>query len=211
MCALQLLAWAFFKQSVGYRPACVDITAAVKSDGGTPWLLDTKGRISMDPAKVERCLVERDGFCRDMNFADPSWAGVDRLMQWAAAPYDIKEATDSNGTDVIEKLVDRRSLETIFPAPDGYVHVLGDGRNTLIRQLQLFVAREEGGSPFVGMPFFPEGLNKRVFTVNEFVQLMQMTQDLLEASEYFVRYENAGWGFGDCGEWCGVIFSSTDK
>ena len=163
--------------------------------------------MSRNAADIQRCLFERDGSCRDINFTNPSWAGVDRLIERISRTHDIKEATDSSGSVVT--VASGHTCDSLVPAPDGYVLFQGQAASALIRQLQVFVGREMDGMPFVEFTFFPDDLREAGFTVDGFVRFVRELQELLEATNYFVRYENASWRFGDCGQGSGVILSST--
>ena len=153
-----------------------------------------------DDIKIREALLDRDGSCRDVNFANPSWEGVGNLRDWVRSQYSGLEIATYFPTSVTEP--------TWIPQQRGEnSHILASQGKIFIRLLQVFISREEDDSPFVELTFFPQDVEDIPDLAARFCDLADSWARLLQATQYFVRYENASWQFGDCGDRSGVIFS----
>jgi hypothetical protein len=158
--------------------------------------------------EVEISLQERDGFCRDINFAFPTKQGATNLVGWFCQNYMIHLATTGAGIDVTSELADcNYDLSKLLP--DGSLHIVGENPEALITRLQVFIGNEEGGTLFVELTFFPDDLGK-LFTIRRFIHFVENIKQQLQSDRYFVRFENASWASGALSPGSGVIFQSED-
>jgi hypothetical protein len=62
---------------------------------------------------------------------------------------------------------------------------------------------------FVELTFFPQDVDKKAYSLKEFLKWLKPFLVSLNTSTYFVRYENASWKYGDTSEDSGVIFTNA--
>ena len=147
------------------------------------------------------CLLDDDGSCRDLNFEAPSWKGVQRTLQSLGRMFADGSVSDHEGRNPPEPYP--ISLASI--PRDGGSAVLQEGSGPLSR-LQVFVAAENDGSPFIELTFFPEDVAQTQDLRGEFMRWADGLRTELEARRLYVRYENASWELGDVGSSSGVFF-----
>lgn len=154
---------------------------------------------------VAASLLDVDGFCRDLNFERPTWAGVGDLIGYLDNSFQDVSATDLNG-DVLAEV----NPESVLSAAreSGSAHVILDGGSSLVKHLQIFVVREADGSPFVELTFFPDDLKATQDIRTDFLNWADNLRACLKARRYYARYENASWRFGDVSEDSGVFLVS---
>lgn len=152
-------------------------------------------------------LLDRDGSCRDLNFEAPTWAGVEQLLALLEASFGEVSGTDQEGKGLEPPF---RQSAFAVAHKRGHAHLLLKGGAGLIKNLQVFVCSEEGGSPFVELTFFPGDVEPTASLRTDFISWAAQMQSLLEARRYYARYENALWQFGDIGAQSGVFLVSDD-
>jgi len=163
----------------------------------------------MDAAEVKSSLLDyADGTCRDINFAGSTWAGVGRLLAWIGETYDHVSAVKCNSTGILEQVADCQNPEALLQAPRDSLSVGARSPEALLRDIQVFICLDEYDAPDVELTFFPRDVDQETFSLPAFIELVQKLSQLLEATKFFVRSENASWKFGDCGTNSGVIFTS---
>lgn len=162
-------------------------------------------RVMKELHDVASALLDVDGFCRDLNFERPTWAGVGALTGRLQESFKEISATDLQGHEIAD--VSPESVS--YAARDsGSVRLLFGGGTGLIRHLQLFIVREAGGSPFVELTFFPDDVRPAEDLRTEFLSWANDLRACLRARRYYARYENASWRFGDIGDGSGVFLVS---
>jgi hypothetical protein len=142
--------------------------------------------------QIEACLLDPDGSCRDINFENPTWDGTTNLVRWFLQNYTIISATTSQGTDIKADLANDQAYKLSLLAEE-YIHLVGENSKALISELQIFISNPqngENGAPFVELTFFPDALSE-TFSGSSFVHFVEEMRQRLQASWYYVRYENA--------------------
>ena len=154
---------------------------------------------------VTKSLLDSDGSCRDLNFEGPTWEGVGNLMATLHTIFQCVSITDHEGRTI--------AIPASAPVaiPDvGHIHVVLDEGTDLLRRLKVFVGREDDGSPFVELTFFPDDLVRGLEVKSRFMKWADDIRALLQARRYYARYENASWRFGDTGAKSGVFLVSDE-
>ena len=148
------------------------------------------------------CLLDDgDGSCRDLNFEAPTWKGLHRTLESLGRMFADGSVSNHEGQSPSEPYP--ISLASI-PRGGGSA-VLQKGTGPLSR-LQVFVAAEDDGSPFIELTFFPEDVAQTQGLRDEFIRWADGLRVELEARRLYVRYENASWEFGDVSPSSGVFF-----
>jgi len=160
--------------------------------------------------EIEECLLDEDGSCRDINFENPTWEGAANLVRSFLQNYTVFSATTGEGKDIKVELADEQSFQ-LSTLLEGYIILSGQNSQALISGLQIFIGNPENGengTPFVELTFFPSNLNE-TFSGIRFIHFVEEMKKWLQASWYYVRYENASWKFGSSGFGSRVIFQSS--
>jgi len=114
-----------------------------------------------------------------------------------------QRANDSEGNELsaeeIEKRLSFSPRETIFSSWKG---------EGLISRIQLFFSWVNQSEILIELTFFPDYINQQIYNINEFLNWLKPILVALKTKEYYVRYENASWEYGDTSEFSGVIFSN---
>lgn len=153
---------------------------------------------------IATSLLDRDGSCRDVNFEHPVWCGVDDMIRRLRSTFKKIKVFDSGGNTINEL-----APGSVFSAAkNGFVQLVLEEGSDLIANLQVFVALEDDGTPFVELTFFPEDVKATSNLKRDFITWADEIRRLLRADRYFARYENASWEFGDLGPTSGVFLVS---
>jgi hypothetical protein len=153
---------------------------------------------------ISRSVLDDDGSCRDLNFDCPTWAGLGKAFEYLLKAFGVVSATSGEGVEIQDPKPDRL---VEIAAGGGTLHVLLNGGQGLFRNMQVFACKDEDGSPFVELTFFPSDVQRPPSLRDDFVQWVQMFRDLLAASRAYARYENASWKQGDAGPSSGVFLA----
>lgn len=153
--------------------------------------------------EIEEQVIDVDGSCRDVNFPDVGRSEAITLLNQAQTNCELKSATDSEGDEIsVDEMIERLSsseAETIV----SYWTCQG-----LISQVQLFFFWNKDSNVFIELTFFPQDVDKKEYSLKEFLKWLKPFLVSLKTSAYFVRYENASWKYGDTSETSGVIFTN---
>lgn len=153
---------------------------------------------------VEAQILDIDGSCRDITFSYLSPTGVLGLFDNFGTSYVLEKASDRDGRQVTVK----GARHYLADSSSGIFHstwASGD----LISYLQLFFSWEDRERYFAEVTFFPQDILVEQFCLTRFIEFLRVLGEASGATEYYVRYENASWKFGDTGEMSGVILSSS--
>lgn len=154
--------------------------------------------------EIEEQVVDIDGSCRDINFPDVGRSEATSLVNQLNISFELKNANDSEGTEISSKeIIERVSTsdkETISSC------WLCQG---LVSQVQVFLSWTNDSKIFIEITFFPQDVDSKIYTLEAFLEWLNPFLVSLNTSEYFVRYENASWNYGDTSETSGVIFSNS--
>jgi hypothetical protein len=157
--------------------------------------------------KLRDALLDVDGSCRDITYDGASWDGIGKLLLHLRKHYSkMKGSRSPLGEDVTSALLADEMPSVLPKEPDTFCLLVAEDSSAMISHLQIFVAREKDDSPFIEMTFFPQDLRASDDLVQRFRDLADNWAQLLDASKYYVRYENASWKFGDCSFGSGVVF-----
>lgn len=153
-------------------------------------------------------LLDRDGgSCRDLNFEEPTWAGVENMLVALETLAATIEGTDHIGDTLHSPF---RESAVVAARKCGYAHLLISQKATVVTAFQVFISCEEDGSPFVEVTFFPQDVAPTPSLRGDFIAWAQQFQSWLGARRYYARYENASWRFGDTGSHSGVFLISDE-
>jgi hypothetical protein len=156
--------------------------------------------------EIAMFLLDADGSTRDVTFTPVSVEGLRAFLDLLLSKYDVVSARNADGKDVAS-LLRAASGNDAFGDTVGYVHVVLEGFGLLIPVLQLFVDWPVDERAYsLELSFFPSDLDAQAFQVHAFVALIEEWRSILDAEDYYVRYENASWELYDV-DGLGVIYS----
>lgn len=193
------------------QPSTVSVSIVAQSGNSIRDALALKEIVMISVQQIQARLLDQDGGCRDINFENPTWDGATNLIRWFLQNYTLISATTGQGTDIKADLANSQAY-TLSVSAEEYIHLVGENSKELISDLQIFISNPqngENGAPFVELTFFPDALSE-TFSGSGFVHFVEEMKQRLQASRYYVRYENASWRFGSSGLGTGVIFQSGD-
>ena len=154
--------------------------------------------------EIEKQIIDIDGSCRDINFPDVGRSEVISLLNQLNTSCGLKYGNDSEGNEISAKeITERVSLSdkgTIF----SYWVCQG-----LVSQVQLFLSWTNDSKISVEITFFPQDVDTKTYTLENFLQWLKPFLVSLNTTTYFVRYENASWKYGDTSETSGVIITNS--
>jgi hypothetical protein len=149
---------------------------------------------------IETALEENDdASSRDLNFEGATWEGVTSLLGTLEATFRSCRATDADGEPI--------HGPTALRAKDVGQAVFTGGSG-LVDHVQLFLAHEPDGSPFVEITLWPEAIKRGSNLRKNFLAWADDIARHLGARRYFARHENVSWKVGDSSEGSGVFYVS---
>jgi len=152
---------------------------------------------------IEENIADIDGSCRDINFPDVEKIKIESLLKYLESKFVLERATNSEGTELsIEELhstLNNSDKQTIIN------HWKSDG---LIKHFQFMFFWEENSKVFLELTFFPDELDGKLYNLYSFLYWLKPILVTLGIKEYYVRYENASWQYGDVSDGSGVIFTN---
>lgn len=157
-----------------------------------------------DIQQIESDISTRDGSCRDINIEDISFERTRRVLDCLNDIYQLKSAVNSEGED-ITSCVNSGTVDGEFGKKKNSIHSVFHNEEALITNMQVLLAWNDSKKVFVEFTFFPEDVCNR-FSFNEFVNFISPFITASGSKEYFVRYENASWEYGDISLQGGVIY-----
>ncbi len=126
---------------------------------------------------------------------------VDRVFSQAESG----EATDGNGEPIsFNSGLFADAGESTSLARAVLQNVAG-----LFSHFQCFMHVDSDG-PFLELTFFPDDVLRDRDPLQSVVHFLRDLCSDTSVTQYFVRYENASWTFGDTTSMSGVIFTRTD-
>jgi hypothetical protein len=157
-----------------------------------------------DIRQIEREILDRDGSCRDINIEEISFVKARDVTESLNAAYRIMSAVNSEGEDV-KRLLNEGNIFDEFEKRPNSIHVTYENERALISHLQLYLFWGHSENVSIEFTFFPEAIAKD-FSFSAFEQFISPFITASGSEEYFVRYENASWKYGDTSPESGVIF-----
>ena len=87
--------------------------------------------------QIEEALRDDYGGCRDINFENPTWDGVNNLVRWFFQYYQVRSASDYQGIDVTTEFANGRILP-LTELPEEFTILSGENSTKIIRGLQIY-------------------------------------------------------------------------
>ena len=145
------------------------------------------------------------GSARDINFEGMTWPDFLIVLQRALEFITDGAAYKGNGGEI--PLDAQVVFDSVRTATNVQIH--GVSNSAPFRRFQLF-ACVDNEAPFIELTFFPNDLADRDDPLSAVVGFINHLCLDTSVSNYFVRYENGGWNFGDTAFGSGVIFTRSD-
>jgi hypothetical protein len=156
----------------------------------------------MDKQKIEKYLADKDGSLRDINIGHLNKNNVVNFLKWYAQNYNVCHVIDKDGKEVESILQDN-----VFENEDDFYLLLnGRGKeNVLIKDLNAFITLESKGVYEIELDFSPDA-----YSYDAFVTFLKSILKHVKTKEFYVKYENVSWQYGDTSSDSGVIFCHRD-
>lgn len=146
-----------------------------------------------DLKMIQDALFDDDGSMRDITFNPVPVEGVLGLIKILQRNFLLQSATNDNGDD-IHSLIQSQSLMRVFAPDRGHILLNWSSQAHMISFIQLFTCWPESDKGcFIELTFSPRDLVRDRFTIGGFIKTVEQWADVLQADDYFVRYENASW------------------
>lgn len=144
----------------------------------------------VDKTGIEKALADKDGSLRDINIGNLGAEEIINFLEWYSKNYKVLEATNSKGEDVGSLLP-----KDIFKSGDRpfYFKLRGaDQKDVLVSNLNVFISEEPEDVYEIELNFAPAR-----YSYESFVKFLTSILDCTEKREYYVKYENVSWVYGD--------------
>lgn len=143
---------------------------------------------------IEKALLEPDGSANDITFTPVILSKVERFLAEVSAEFRVDNAFNGdNGVDVTDLLAARRFGE-VLGGDSGTFYSYWSSSSHVISSLQVFVSWPENEKDaFIELTFFPQDLVSGRFELTKFAAIVEQWCQVLDASDFFVRCENASW------------------
>ena len=168
--------------------------------------LSVHNRILMKIDELTRCRVETalldcDGSCRDINFAEciSTSAAID-VLECLASSWNLAQAVTGNGHEIANAELRGHLLQ----ASGSLSTVWNGGRNP--EHIQAYFHWDEPDGIFCEITFFPQDFDGETFKLMEFLSMLSKLALAARSEEFYLRYEDASWRHGQH-EKEGVILS----
>lgn len=157
-----------------------------------------------DIGQIEKEILDRDGSCRDVNIEDVSFERARDVVDSLKQVYLVTGTVNSEGEDV-EELIKEGKIHEVFKKQPNSIHATFENEMALVSHMQLHLSWDQSEKVSVEFTFFPESV-VGCFSFSLFDQFITHFVAASGSSEYFVRYENASWKYGDLSSEGGVIY-----
>lgn len=153
--------------------------------------------------RVETALLDCDGSCRDINFAECiSTSGAIDVVECLASSWTLAQAMTGNGDEIANV-----ELQDTLRQPSGSLStVWNGGRNP--EHIQAYFHWNEPDGIFCEVTFFPQDFDEQTFKLMEFLSMLSRLAVAARSDEFYLRYEDASWRHGQHENDC-VIFASS--
>ena len=158
---------------------------------------------------IEALFDEDDGSCRELTFQGSSWDGVAIAVEKLARGSRTEAAHDEEGLEISRPFGDSVAQFSTSTRPVS-MYFIFESEACIVKRVRLFVSKDDDGSPYVEITFFPEEVDRSSDVKQRFVGWSDELQVTLRAQRYYARYENASWRVGDVGPTSGVFLVSND-
>ncbi|MEQ9466394.1 MAG: hypothetical protein RLN88_03230 [Ekhidna sp.] len=149
-------------------------------------------------------LNSRDSSLIDITFSRLSLNKAKASIEWIHCIYPNGKATLSQGVKPSYTIPDNL-LEKDFD----YLMIEVENIEEPIKKLQFFLSPEENDY-FLEITFSPDDLGNESNLLENLSIWFEKLEDFINPLEYYVRWENASWNYGDEGLGSGVLFKKDN-
>lgn len=141
--------------------------------------------------RVETALLDCDGSCRDINFAEciSTSAAID-VLRVLAPSWTLVEAMTGEGEDIA-----KAELQGNLRQASGSLSTVWNGGSNP-EHIQAYFHWDEPDSVFCEITFFPQDVDGETFKLIDFLSMLSKLALAARSAEYYVRYEDASWHHG---------------
>ena len=151
-------------------------------------------------------ITECEGSFRDLNFKPANVAAAEGVFDLFSTLFVLSDAHDEEGNELLD-------IATIYFQVEnkqtGMIHACWTGEKKWVTQIQIFM---DWDAPDFNceISFYPDDIDKSIFTAQLFTEFLENLLKIADTEEYYLRYENASWRFGEYKENSGIIFSHKE-
>jgi hypothetical protein len=160
--------------------------------------------------EIEKQIIDQDGSVRDINIDNIDVSKACALAEHLYKNYSLSSAFTGDGRDVLSLIASPSLRSAIFEKEKSNVDLFWQNPENLIRDLKLFFEWNKRGDIFVELTFFPEEIDTETFNLDLFMGFLKPIIKISDTQQFYVRYENASWEYGDVSQYSGVIFYNLD-
>ena len=160
----------------------------------------------MNIREIEKQIIEIDGSCRNINFYVPQKNYLINLLKFLMDQYRFLSVAKSDGNKISIDNEDCK-LDELVSFYNEHINLLLENKNQVIKNPQFFISRGESEDYYLEITFFPNDINRDKFTFIIFVEWLSQILKCGNSKEFYVRYENSSWKYGDSSDDSGVIYS----
>ncbi|UUZ49656.1 hypothetical protein LP420_05330 [Massilia sp. B-10] len=143
---------------------------------------------------VETALLDCDGSCRDINFAERiSTSGAIDVLRVLESSWTLVQAMTGEGEDIA-----KAELRGNLGQVSGSISTVWNGGSNP-EHIQAYFHWDEPDSVFCEITFFPQDLDGATFKLVDFLSMLSKLALAARSAEYYVRYEDASWRHGQHG------------
>lgn len=148
-------------------------------------------------------ITKCDGSTRDVNFKPANAVAGEGVFDLFSKSFVLRDAHDEDGNEFMDIATINSQVKN---KQTGMIHACWTAEKKWVSQIQVFM--DWDASEYAcEISFFPDDIDKSIFTMQLFTEFLGNLLKIADAREYYVRYENVSWRFGDCSKNSGIIFS----
>lgn len=142
--------------------------------------------------RVETALLDCDGSCRDINFAENiSTSAAIGVLMFLASTWTLAQAMTVEGDEV-----SYAELPSNLRQPRGSLSTVWTGGSNP-EHIQAYFHWREADQVFCEITFFPQDFDRNSFTLVGFLSMLRKLKIAACSDEYYLRYEDASWRHGE--------------
>src|SRR5512145_1964836 len=154
------------------------------------------------PEAGSDAITECEGSFRDLNFKPANSDAAKGVFDLFSKSFVLGEANDEEGNELLDIAIICSRIET---KQTGMIHACWTGEKKWVTQIQIFMDWDVPNFN-CEISFFPDDVDKSIFTAQLFTEFLENLLKVADTQEYYLRYENANWHFGESTENSGIIF-----
>ena len=140
---------------------------------------------------VETALLDCDGSCRDINFAEGiSTSGAIDVLGFLASSWTMVRSMTSEGDEVANA-----ELQGYLRKASGSLSTIWNGGHNP-EHIQAYFHWDEPERVFCEITFFPQDFDGETFKLTDFLSMVSKFALAARSTEYYLRYEDASWRHG---------------